>query len=93
MKKKLVDLFDRAGATFAQAFLAAVTLGTLTDVNALKLAGIAGAYAVAKYLLVEANKYLDKPEGEPVVVIGNPPEQLPAPPPPAEPTPETPPSA
>lgn len=58
MKHTLVDLAERAGATFAQAFLAVVTVGSLTDVNALKIGGIAGGYAVGKFLLVRANAFL-----------------------------------
>lgn len=61
MKKYLVDVAERAGATFAQAFLAALTVGSFTDVSAVKLAGVAAAYAVAKYLLVVANTVLAKP--------------------------------
>ncbi len=63
-KVTMVDLAERAGATFAQAFLAAVTLGhtvtpAVTDLRALELAAIAGGYAVAKYLLVQANAFLN----------------------------------
>jgi len=55
-----VDLAERTAATFAQAFLAAVTLGAFTS-RAVELAGIAGAYAVGKFLLVKANAYLATP--------------------------------
>jgi len=55
----VVDLAERAGWTFVQSFAAALTLGTLTDLAALKLAGIAGGYAVLKYLGTRANAYLD----------------------------------
>jgi len=62
-KTTLIDVSERALATFAQTFLAAVTLGhtvtpALTDLRALELAAVAGAYAVAKYLLVVANAFL-----------------------------------
>lgn len=58
----LTDLLERAGATFGQAFLATITVnGSLGDLSALRIAGVAGAYAVAKYLLVKANGYLAKP--------------------------------
>lgn len=62
-KTTLIDVGERALATFAQTFLAAVTLGhtvtpALTDLRALELAGIAGGYAVGKYLLVVANAFL-----------------------------------
>jgi hypothetical protein len=59
----IVDLAERAGATFAQGFLAAVTLGGVLghDLNALKIGGVAGGYSVAKYLLVKANGYLRTP--------------------------------
>jgi hypothetical protein len=60
MKRKIIDLAERTGATFAQAFLAAETVDQtkLTQVDALKLASIAGAFAVAKYFLAEAKLYL-----------------------------------
>ena len=61
-RKTVVDLGERAGATFAQAFLAALTLGKITDLGALKIAAVAGGYAVAKYALVKANAYLAKPD-------------------------------
>ena len=59
MEKTIVDLLERSLATFAQAFLAAVTLGSVTDMKAVELAAIAGAYAVGKFLLVKANQYLN----------------------------------
>lgn len=62
MKRHLIDLAERTGATFAQAFLAVLTVSTLTDLAALKIAGAAGAYAVGKFLLVKANAYLGTPE-------------------------------
>lgn len=60
MKKKLIDIAERAGATFAQAFLAIETAdqANITQLGALKVAAVAGAYAVAKFLLIEANAYL-----------------------------------
>lgn len=61
MKRTIIDLAERTGATFAQAFLAVVTIGTTIDLDALKVAGVAGGYAVAKYLLVVANRYLAQP--------------------------------
>ena len=54
----LIDFAERALATFAQAFLAAVTLGTTTKLDDLKLAAIAGGYSVGKLLLVKANQFL-----------------------------------
>lgn len=57
-KKTLVDLAERAGWTFAQAFAAALTIGSFTDLHALKLAAVAGAYAIVKWLGVKANSYL-----------------------------------
>lgn len=54
----LVDVAERAGWTFVQAFAAAVTIGTLTDVAAVKLAGIAGAFAVLKFMGTKASEYL-----------------------------------
>lgn len=63
-KKDFVDLGERVGATFAQAFLASVTVNVsgITEVDALKVAAIAGAYSVAKFLLVKANAFLARPE-------------------------------
>lgn len=63
--RTLVDLGERAGATFAQAFLASITLGhtvvpALTDLVAAKVALIAGAYSVAKFAIVAANAWLGK---------------------------------
>jgi hypothetical protein len=61
MKRRLIDAAERAAATFAQAFLAALTVQSFTDVNALELAAVAAGYAVAKYLLVLANEFLAQP--------------------------------
>lgn len=60
MKTKLLDLAERAGATFLQAFLAAETIDQtqITQVSALKLAAVAGAFSVAKYVLVQTSAYL-----------------------------------
>lgn len=62
-KKTLIDLAERSLATFAQAFLASVTIGhtvvpAITDLRALELAAVAGGYSVGKFLLVKANAYL-----------------------------------
>jgi hypothetical protein len=58
-KTKLIDLVERSGATFAQAFLSVITVDHhLTQWTAVKIALVAGAYAVAKYLLVNVNVYL-----------------------------------
>jgi hypothetical protein len=80
MKKHLVDLVERAGATFAQAFLAAITVDAsgITQVDALKVALGAGLLSVGKFLLVQANAYLKKPQADVVV---------------EEPAPEAPPAA
>jgi hypothetical protein len=56
-----LDLVERTAATFAQAFLAAVTLSRFTTWGAVELAAIAGAYAVGKFLLVKCNAYLSTP--------------------------------
>lgn len=60
-KPVLVDLAERTCATFAQAFLAIITVSKTTDLGALKIALVAGAFAVGKYLLVKANTYLASP--------------------------------
>lgn len=62
LRRSLVDLADRAGATFAQAFFAAVALGGVVDLDTLKLAAAAGGLAVAKYVSVKAHAYLQSPE-------------------------------
>lgn len=56
----LLDLIERAGATFAQAFLASITVDAthITQVDALKVGAVAGAFSVAKYLLVRVNAFL-----------------------------------
>lgn len=66
MKAALVDLLERAGATFAQAFLASITINAtgVAQVEALKVAALAGGFAVAKFLLVKANEYLKAREVE-----------------------------
>lgn len=66
MKKKLIDLLDRAGATFAQAFLAVLVADAsgITQPEALKVAAVAGGFAVAKWLLAQASKYLENAEKE-----------------------------
>jgi FMN-dependent NADH-azoreductase len=56
--RTFIDLAERAGATFAQAFLAVITVGSFTDLKALKVAAVAGGYALAKFALVRANAYL-----------------------------------
>lgn len=68
-KHTLIDLAERAGATFAQAFLAieVADQANIAQIGALKTAAFAGAFAVAKFLLVKANGFLAKPT--PVVVI------------------------
>jgi hypothetical protein len=59
-RKTLVDLVERAGATFAQAFLAieVADQANIAQVGALKTAAYAGAFAVAKYALVKANSFI-----------------------------------
>lgn len=61
MKKHLLAVFERAGWTFAQAFAAALTVSNAAhfDVNALKVAAVAGGYSVAKYVMVLAGQYTD----------------------------------
>src|SRR5438128_2251114 len=56
----LLDLTERAGATFAQAFLATITVDAtgITQIDALKVGAVAGGYAVAKFLMVKVNEYL-----------------------------------
>ena len=57
----VVDLVERAGATFAQSFLAVIVVnqGTLTQTTALETGAVAGGLAVGKFLLVKANAYLN----------------------------------
>lgn len=74
MKRTLIDLADRAGATFAQAFLAAITVDAsgIAQVDALKVAAVAGGFAVAKFALIQANAYLARPVPEPPVPTSTP---------------------
>lgn len=59
-KTTLIDVVERALATFAQAFLAIeiADQSGVTQLSSLKVAAVAGALAVAKYLLVQANAFL-----------------------------------
>lgn len=61
--KTFLDLLERTGATFAQAFLAVqiADQGKVDQVTSLKVAAVAGALAVAKYLLVKVNTFLGTP--------------------------------
>ena len=60
-KRSLIDLAERTGATFGQAFLATITVQrNVTEKTALYTALAAGGLAVAKYLLAAANTYLRK---------------------------------
>lgn len=62
--KTFLDLAERALATFAQAFLAVeiADQAGVTQLEGLKVAGVAGALAVGKFLLVKVNAYLAKPD-------------------------------
>lgn len=64
-KKTLVDLAERSIATFAQAFAAALTLGSVTDLRAVELAAVAGSYAVLKFTLAKANAFLNTAPPDP----------------------------
>ncbi len=59
-KAKLIDVAERSLATFAQAFLAVVIVneGHLSQLTALETGAVAGGFAVAKYLLIQANTFL-----------------------------------
>ena len=62
MKKAAVDLSERAFATFAQAFLASITInGSLGDIHAARIGLVAGGYAICKFLMVKANDFLTAP--------------------------------
>ena len=60
----LVDLLERAAATFAEAFLAVETVDQtrIVQLDSLKTASVAGAYAVGKFLLVKASSFLSSTE-------------------------------
>jgi hypothetical protein len=59
--KSFVDLLERAGWTFAQAFFAVIVANEAgVGLDALKVAGIAGGMAVAKFILVKADEYQRK---------------------------------
>lgn len=55
-----VDLVERSVATFAQAFLAVeiVDQNGVNQPESLKIAAVAGALAVGKFLLAKANVFL-----------------------------------
>jgi hypothetical protein len=58
-KAKIIDLVERTGATFLQAFLAVLVVGgNLSDWTAVKVALVAGGLAVVKFLNIEASKFL-----------------------------------
>lgn len=61
-RRALIDIAERAGWTFCQSFAAALTIGSFTDLNALRLAAVAGGYSVMKWLGVKAQSYLAAPE-------------------------------
>lgn len=56
----IIDLAERVGATFAQAFLAieVADQANITQLGALKTAAFAGLFAVGKFLLIKANAFL-----------------------------------
>lgn len=56
---KLVDFVERTGATFAQAFLAVALVSGVSDLTALKAAGVAGAIAAGKFAAVQAQAFLN----------------------------------
>lgn len=63
-KARLVDLVERTTATFAQSFLATITVQRdLSERTALYTALVAGAYATGKFLLGKANAYLKTTPG------------------------------
>ncbi len=57
-KRNLVDLVERAVATFAQAFLALALVTGLSDRKSAEAAGVAGALAVGKWIYSRVNAYL-----------------------------------
>lgn len=59
-KAQVVDVAERSLATFAQAFLAieVADQSGVTQISALKVAAVAGAFAVGKYLLIVASTWL-----------------------------------
>lgn len=61
-RKKLIDLAERAAATFVQAFVAIALVSGVSDLTALKAAGVAGALAVGKFASAQAAQYLSTPD-------------------------------
>lgn len=61
MKKKLLDAIERTVATAAETFLAAVAVGSVTNLHAAAIAGVASAIAAAKYAVIVLNAYLGNP--------------------------------
>lgn len=75
----LLDLVERAAATFAQAFLATITVDAtgVAQVEALKVGVVAGAFSVAKFALVKVNTYLSVASAPPPpAVVAPPPENF-----------------
>jgi hypothetical protein len=63
LKKVIVDLLERTGATFAQGFLAVIVVQqNVSEKTALYTGLTAGGFAVAKFLLAKANHFLQTPE-------------------------------
>lgn len=59
-----VDVAERTAATFAEAFLAIelADQSHITQLSSLKVAAVAGALAVGKYLFVKVSAFLATPE-------------------------------
>ncbi len=57
-KHAVVDFAERVSATFIQAFLAVALVSGVSDLEAAKVAGAAGALAVGKFVYAKVNKYL-----------------------------------
>lgn len=64
-RKALIDLAERASATFAQAFLAVeiADQNGVSQIEGLKIAVVAGGLAVAKFAYTKVNLYLAKNQG------------------------------
>jgi hypothetical protein len=59
-KRSAIDFGERVTATFFQAFIAIALVTGLSDVTAIKTAGVAGALAAGKFAYAQINKYLSK---------------------------------
>ena len=62
-RKKAIDFAERVGSTFVVAFIGVASVSGFSDLSALKAAAIAGALSAGKFAAVQAQAFLNTPEG------------------------------